>query len=411
MRSLLIFLVTFCTVVLQAQDRCSFDVILHQQWEEDPELIEQWWDMEEQLINRTKRAILQQRSTYTIPVVVHILWNTEEENIALERVQEQLDILNRDFSGANPDLALVPDLFKTLIADVGIQFCLADRDPDGMENNGVTRTRTFVDSLSIADVYYSSGEGHDAWDPERYLNIWVANLSNDQVGFGSYPSQNAAAEDGVVIDYRAFGKSDHPRLDGGRTLTHEVGHYFGLFHPWGNKLFNADCREDDGIPDTPLQSRTYAFSCPDQELGTPESCGTPDMYMNFMNYTNDACLHMFTIGQRLRMLATLLQFRYGLLESEGCSMVPMPETPVLGLKVGPNPAQDVIYLSTYLPQPSDARVTLYDLTGRCVYDHNTGTPVSHYFSHFINVADLTSGLYLLVVEVGEVEQHFKLIIQ
>ncbi|MBX2870862.1 MAG: T9SS type A sorting domain-containing protein [Saprospiraceae bacterium] len=394
---------------LKAQSQCAFAEEWALRIDMDSRFSNRMLEIENLLQDRIQDlSQVETRSSFQIPVVFHVLWNTEEENLSDEAIATQLDILNQDFTGQNPDFNLIPTSFKSVATAANIEFCLVSTDPSGNATSGITRTRTFVDSLRIEQVYYSSGEGQDVWDPERYLNIWIANLENNLVGFGSYPGQNIPAEDGVVIDYRVFGLNDHPRLNLGRTLTHEVGHYFGLFHPWGDGFFNTDCGGDDRVPDTPLQSSTFSGQCPDGLSSAPESCGSTDMYMNFMNYTNDQCLHMFTQGQALRMLASLLELRPGLLTTDVCTGASQPNPMTGVVHIGPNPTDGTLYISTFLQRSSSVQVEVFNTQGQRVYQ-SSWENINRYFSHTISVASWSNGFYFLRLDIGGEELVQKII--
>lgn len=256
-------------------------------------------------------------SVITIPVVVHIVYRTSAENVSDAQVQSQIDVLNEDFRRQNTDVANTPSLFASLTADVEVQFCLATRDPQGNPTTGITRTQTTKTSFDIYsdDVKYSSRGGKDAWPTDQYLNIWVCNLSGGLLGYAQFPGGGSAAEDGVVINYRYFGRggSAQAPFNKGRTATHEVGHWLNLRHIWGD----AQCG-DDYVADTPPQEGPN-YGCP---TFPHPSCGnTSDMFMNYMDYGDDHCLVMFTQGQKNRMRAVLSPtgYRAGLLSSPGCT--------------------------------------------------------------------------------------------
>lgn len=281
------------------------------------------------------------RQIVTIPVVVHIVWNTADENISDEQVFSQIAALNEDYHLLNTDQALILPIFQALKADIEIQFVMAAEDPAGQPTNGITRTQTTIPEIGLARVdnkrriCYSILGGADAWCTNRYLNIWVGRFPDGIGGEASFPGQDIAAEDGVRIDPRHFGRmgTAMPPYHLGRTTTHEIGHYFNLYHPWGVDL--SDCNDDDNVADTPKQSATYSQQCP---TGIQITCGTPDMYQNYLNYTNDACMALFTLGQKLRIWATLNGPRASLLEGGACSVAtnePEGTTPV---KIFPNPA-------------------------------------------------------------------------
>lgn len=263
------------------------------------------------------------RSVVTIPVVVHVVWNSEDENISDEQVFSQIEVLNKDFRAQNVEVANIPSVFQPLIADVEFEFCLAKTDPDGNASTGITRTFTqnTVGIGGSSSLHYSAQGGKDAWDTERYLNIYVAKFAGGVGGIASFPGQGPAAEQAVEIDYRQFGTINAvPPYHLGRTCTHEIGHYFNLEHPWGPGF--DDCCEDDFVADTPEACDTYLGECPTFPIS---SCSEPDMFMNFMFYTNDECMGMFTLGQKERMLAALNEARPGLLEGEACVSVPVLE--------------------------------------------------------------------------------------
>ncbi len=271
---------------------------------------------------------LEAKATITIPVVFHIVWrkNFPAENIDNARIYEQIDILNKDFSLSNPNFSSVPNVFKTVAANPNIQFCLAKRDPNGNPTTGIEKRRVnrMTDWGFTEEVKLYSEGGLDAWDASKYLNIWVFALSEGIIGYAYYPGEAPPEYDGVALDYRVTGLSgpSYVPFDLGRTATHEVGHYLNLVHTWGD-----DNCGNDFVGDTPTQEQPN-FGCPN----FPSiSCGNApygDNYNNYMDYTDDICMAMFTRGQKQRMLANFAPngYRNSLLTSDGCVPVLNPCT-------------------------------------------------------------------------------------
>lgn len=234
-------------------------------------------------------------SQVVIPVVVHIL-QSGNVSVSDAQVHSQIEALNRDFQAQNADLSRVPDRFKHLVANCGIRFELARVNPAGDPSSGIVRVNTGVSMFSLDDrIKYGSKGGDDAWPADHYLNIWVGNMVGGIMGYSSVPGSKPAT-DGVVINHTVFGTINKTgKYTLGRIAVHEVGHWLGLKHIWGD----AYCG-DDGIDDTP-QQKTYNKGCPS---GIRNTCGTDsngDMYMNFMDLTDDSCMYLFTLGQKAKM--------------------------------------------------------------------------------------------------------------
>jgi len=256
------------------------------------------------------------KALITIPVVFHIVYNTTAQNISDAQIQSQLDVLNRDFRKLNTDLNLIPSTFTSLVADAEINFCLANRDPNGNSTSGILRVPTSLASFSTNDgVKSSTTGGSNAWPSNQYLNIWVCNMSGGILGYAQFPG-GAAATDGVVIGYTCFGTTGTAQapFNKGRTATHEVGHWLNLRHIWGD----ATCG-NDLVTDTPVHN-TSNYGCPSHPRSN--SCGTSaEMFMNYMDYVDDACMQMFSNGQKARMQALFVSggARASLATSPGCS--------------------------------------------------------------------------------------------
>jgi hypothetical protein len=239
----------------------------------------------------------------TIPVVVHVVYGSEAENISDAQVQSQIDALNRDFRATNRDKSQVPSAWSSLVIDANIQFALAKKDPKGKKTSGITRTATKATSFGVEDtVKAKKTGGANPWPTDRYLNIWVCNLDGGLLGYAQFPG-GPSKTDGVVILNSAFGSKGAVKspFNKGRTATHEVGHYLGLRHIWGDR---NDGSGDDFVADTPAALQA--------NFGKPKfphiSCNNGpngDMFMNYMDYVDDAAMFMFTVGQVARMNATL----------------------------------------------------------------------------------------------------------
>jgi len=255
--------------------------------------------------------------TYTIPVVFHVVYNTAAENIPESAITAVINQLNQDYSASNSNLGNVRSAFTGSIANVGFQFCLAQLDPQGNATNGITRTQTSVtwfDPDTQTNAMKSPPSGKSPWDPTRYLNVWVCDISSGAtggsvtLGYAYLPSGGVVGSniDGLVVDYQ------YGMAISSRTSTHEIGHYFGLQHPWAN----GGCGSDDGFTDTP-NTDTPTFSCSNTGL---QKCGVLTQYENFMDYAN--CSSMFTNQQGNYMAGILTGTRSSLLASNACSVVP-----------------------------------------------------------------------------------------
>jgi len=251
----------------------------------------------------------------TIPVVVHVLYNTAAQNISDAQVQSQIDVLNADYHKLNADRSKVPSAFSALIGDAGVQFVLAKRSPTGAATTGIIHKSTTATSFDDTDkMKYSSSGGDDAWPAGSYLNLWSCNLGGGLLGYAQFPG-GAAATDGVAILYSAFGSggSAASPYNLGRTATHEVGHWLNLRHIWGD----ANCGNDQ-VSDTPTQ-QTSNYGCPTFPHQTCSNGANGDMFMNYMDYVDDACMQMFSSGQGDRMDALFASggSRVALLTSQG----------------------------------------------------------------------------------------------
>lgn len=283
----------------------------------------------------TENARAGLRSTVVvIPVVVHIVLQDPDE-VCDAQVHSQIAVLNEDYRRLNADASMVPPWFAGLAADARIQFQLAARTPDCRPTNGIDRVQTsqplFVydktdpEAHDSNKVKFTDADGADAWPRDRYLNIWVCNIFNtDNQSIGGYSSFPGYVEtvDGVVIDRASFGTMGTAQspFDLGRTATHEIGHWLNLFHIWGDMSDVQTCNDDDSVSDTPGQY-FFTYPCPAtakvfDPCSPAATSSTGIMFMNFMDYTPDDCMVMFTAGQVARMSATLFGARAAILGSD-----------------------------------------------------------------------------------------------
>ena len=260
----------------------------------------------------------------TIPVVVHVIWHDPSENISDAQIFSQIDVLNEDFRKLNADTGVVRPIFAPLAGDAGIEFCLAQRDPQGNVTNGITRTYSTVPDWGCDDsMKYAANGGADGWPGADYLNIWVCKL-NCANGYAYYPGTPDPI-DGVVVHYYVFGRTGNvaPGYHG-RTCDHEVGHYLGLYHTFdytglceGSDTSNCSTA-GDYVCDTPADINPD-FGCPpfvNDCADTPVDL--PDQTENYMDYGDDDCRVMFSLGQIERMRGYIFGDRISLLTSLGC---------------------------------------------------------------------------------------------
>lgn len=343
-------------------------------------------------LRRTRAANVD--SVFTIPIVVHVVYNENrpEQNISDEQIYSQIPVLNEDYrkkAGSKGDNS------NPVGADTYIEFCLANLDPYGNPTSGITRHSTTVSGFD----YYIDDEklkAYGYWPSDMYCNIWIADI-NGYLGYTQFPDNtglpglnttyNTALTDGVAIGYKYFGKgigtANNPKFNLGRTATHEIGHWLGLKHTWGDEL---DCSGSDYCDDTPACSGAYY--APFRNCVSPFQCGTlPRQIENYLDYSDDPCMNMFTNDQKTRMRTVLAVSprRMALKNSLGCKGT----TPIVrdSVKVDfyPNPSDGNITFSSLKP----ISYSIYDLNGVKVYNGTISEGVNTlYFP-------LASGVYII----------------
>ncbi len=408
--SVLVFILAG-SVLCRAQKICSSSDYKHQLLKANPSL-QRSFDLVEQQIKAytSQLPAAQARDTSSnelinIPVVVHVVYKLAEENISDAQIRSQIDVLNNDFSGKNADRVNIPPAFRNLATDTRIHFCLAQVDPDGVKTNGIARKQTNNDFFMADDaVKANASGGANPWDSRHYLNIWICRLAGRSLGYSTLPG-GAADKDGVVIAFDVFGTVGNVRypFNKGRTATHEIGHWLGLRHIWGD-----DVCGDDGVWDTPRQ-KSYNFGCPSFPHVTDCSVdGNGDMFMNFMDFSDDACMNMFTNGQKSRMRALFGNgnIRNSFLQSFACDSslahasadgkVADEEAFQPFIKYYPNPCHASILIETNsVSKVQTQQFSIYDVAGHIVL-----TTVLTSSKSSINISALATGVYILKIGDG-----------
>lgn len=349
-----------------------------------------------------------------IPVVVHVLYNTNDQNISDAQVLSQITSLNNDYRRHNADTVNTPLPFRKVAADTRIQFCLAKVDPKGRYTTGIIHKFTTVTQFLADDqMKFSSQGGDDAWDATKYLNLWVCNLFGRTLGYAVLPG-SPAEKDGVVIKYTAFGSigTAVAPYNKGRTATHEIGHWLGLKHLWGDSTCG-----DDGIADTPPQEGSNS-NCPSfPHLSSCSINSYGDMFMDYMDFTDDACMNMFTQGQKaeMRSLFALGKPRNSFLNSNVCDSSnaeggPLPkdsQSASLKVIIYPNPFDNIINIASNKDSGFVGKTMhLYDITGKLVLSKNIESQ-----NTILNVTGLPAGIYILKIEGKNGGMVYKLIKQ
>jgi hypothetical protein len=274
-----------------SQRNCFTQDVLEEQLKQDPSLGQRMQSIEEftrRVMENPQAYRLLSNGIIEIPVVFNVLYKTAAQNVSLAQLQSQIDVLNEDFSATNADVNLTSTYNTVKAGNINVRFVL----------DQVKRRSTTKSSWGTNDAMKKSAQGIPPTSPTTKLNIWVCNMGGGILGYAQFPG-GSSATDGVVLDDNATGRTGTAAapFNKGRTATHEVGHWLNLRHIWGD----ANCG-NDLVGDTPTHN-TANYGCP--AAGHKSTCsGTPvEMTMNYMDYTDDACMYMFSAGQETRMLA------------------------------------------------------------------------------------------------------------
>jgi hypothetical protein len=387
------------------------------------------WLKEKIVLQKAQRDATGTAAVITIPVVVHVIHNGDavgsNENIANAQVISQITVLNQDYRR----MLNTPGYNEAAYgADVEIEFCLAKVDPNGNPTNGIDRQDMGQSSWNSESSIENTLKPTTIWDPTKYFNIWVCNFGggmSDTLGYAQFPTTSViggiqglgggASTDGVIIGYRYFGSQAlYPQgqyaapYNRGRTATHEIGHCLGLIHIWGDSsscTVNATDSFKDYCPDTPAANEAnYGCSYSDSCTTSPD----PDMIENYMDYSDDACMNVFTEDQKERMVAVMNNAvrRKSLKTSTVCQEIAGADDFNLLKDIGlyPNPAQSVLNINVADGDLPDS-FTIYNSLGQTM----STVKVNGSVNLTINISAYANGVYFVKVDKGAQTKTLKFV--
>lgn len=405
--------VIFFLTYSQNASRCGSNEMVRQQMAIDPVYAKKVDDLLKNKGNYSRNDQKGRPASITIPVVVHVLYNSAEQNISDAQVQSQIDVLNEDFTATNSDYNNYDAGYGRVRGDLDIKFCLTQ----------VIHKQTLHKSFGFNDnMKFTKKGGSDAIDPMHVLNIWVCDLGNKLLGFAYYPGITPE-KFGVVCHTQAFGRGEQYNLftdyDLGRTTTHEVGHAFGLVHIWGDARCGSDL-----VDDTPLHN-DLNFGCPGE--GHLSTCaGTPlEMWMNYMDYTDDRCMYFFTDGQAARasffidtdpQLASITSSACGTTQRSNNDITIASNNSIStaterfnSILLYPTVTSGQLNLSSNNPAEGKAAINIYNQTGALLLRQEIF--ISGKSLNQIDVGKFANGIYFLELTQGANKQTRKFIVQ
>jgi len=383
-----------------------------------------WLQSNKSLLSKNHNAVIK------IPVVVHVIYKTAAQNVADSMIFSQINVLNECFRKQNANYNTTRPVFDSLGADIEIEFCLANTDPQGNPTTGIIRkaapSNAQFDPLFGFDNAKKPSKGGDtAWAASSYFNIWLADMSllnqTFVLGYATFPGSDPAL-DGVVIQYNYFGKYSKPNFLG-RTTVHEAGHWFGMRHIWadddnGQNPQTVYCDSTDFVDDTPNAGPKSSSNC-DKTKNTCSletafwgATDAPDMVENYMDYSSDDCMTLFTKGQKARMYSFLNSDpnRMAIKTSTaGCNTIMSVKTVENFsnmVSLSPNPANSVVNIKIRGFGESDFNLVLFDINGRVILEQKV-----NYLSGSIALDGLENGLYFVKIANNHNSCLKKLVVQ
>ena len=417
MKKLILFISMPCILFSQNFPTCGYDLLVKAYQKTNPnyqksidyafEVAKEW--------SESQSLVSDSDTLRRLPVVVHVLYQNESENISDEIIQSQIDVLNEDYRRLNADTTNTRAQFDTLAGRSNFEFFLATTDPDGNPTSGITRTSTSVESFLNETIFLNPNSdimnsmkspttnGVSAWPSDKYINIWICDISiNGEIqifGYATPPNNlpnwllappTSPENDGIVIHYETFGRDAVVNVGFqtaflGRVVTHEMGHFLGLRHIWGD----GPCSDDDGIDDTPFSDLNGLNMC----FHNKNSCvDSPfdyhDMIENYMDYSSPSCQNIFTKGQMGLMLGVLANHRVDLPE-QNVDLIPQYK---VYFNVYPNPTKDLLYIESGAIE-SQSKLQLFDLSGKVIWEKDL---LKNTFEHVpLVTSNFARGIYFL----------------
>jgi hypothetical protein len=357
---------------------------------------------------------------YTIPIVFHVVWNsaTPAEKISLAQIKRQIEVINRDYNRLNSDTTKTPVPFQSVASSFHITFCLAQTDPNGNPTTGVVYKQTSETVFSYLNnaVKFPSAGGDTIWNPDKYLNIWVCNLGGSLLGYSEFPTNPLDNTFGSVILYKAIGDSGYlplPAYNLGRTVSHEIGHLLNLHHPWGDDggACPGSGGTDDGIADTPPEGNNkndgYGDGTGPTYNGPPfpymDNCSTTSpgiMFQNYMEYTNDSCMNLFTKDQYAVALAAIAGPLSKLVASNTCT-APNAIQEVLfnnSINIYPNPTSGKFNIQIGLTNFVHINLEVMNVMGQSITEWSSSKISNNTYS--LDLSGQPNGLYFVRITDG-----------